>query len=421
MAVSEGQVIERRWKSGRGYALRFVAYGKRRYLTLGMAADGWTPQRAETELANVLADVRRGIWIPPATKTKTPETTGPSGPGEITFHAFAADWIASRHGAVSPRTVEYEQWALERHLLPFFAHHALGDIDIPTVDAYRQHKLDINERRRTAIQRGRPMLDTRDRPLKPIAASTINKSIDVLQAILAVAIEYGHITTNPAIGRRRRLKPPPRRPIHLDTLVHIQALLDAAAALDANPRSTIRDRLPQVATLMFAGPRAHEHAALTWRDIDLANHRLHIRRSKTQAGLRDITIQPILARILRDHRRTSTHTGPDDPVFPTVTGGIRDKDNVRNRVLQPILRAADAQLARGGLPPLPGGLTPHKLRHTYASILVAIGEDPASAMHQLGHTDPHFTLRTYTHLMRRDPTERQALRNLINDAQDETE
>ena len=45
--------------------------------------------------------------------------------------------------------------------------------------------------------------------------------------------------------------------------------------------------------------------------------------------------------------------------------------------------------------PLPLGITPHKLRHTFASILVAIGKDPTYAMQQLGHTDQAFTLRIY--------------------------
>jgi integrase len=58
-------------------------------------------------------------------------------------------------------------------------------------------------------------------------------------------------------------------------------------------------------------------------------------------------------------------------------------------------------------------VTPHKLRHTFASILVACGEDPASIMAQLGHTDPKFTLRVYTHLMRRDPAERGRLKALV--------
>jgi hypothetical protein len=34
-------------------------------------------------------------------------------------------------------------------------------------------------------------------------------------------------------------------------------------------------------------------------------------------------------------------------------------------------------------------------------------------MSQLGHTDPAFTLRVYTHMMRRDPGERDRLRELI--------
>ena len=66
-----------------------------------------------------------------------------------------------------------------------------------------------------------------------------------------------------------------------------------------------------------------------------------------------------------------------------------------------------------GLQPLPLGITPHKLRHTFASILVAIGKDPTYVMQQLGHTDPAFTLRVYSHMMRRSEDEREALKALV--------
>ena len=60
-----GEVKERPAKDGTtNFAIRFRAYGKRRQITLGNSAEGWTRQRAETELANVLADVRRGFWRP---------------------------------------------------------------------------------------------------------------------------------------------------------------------------------------------------------------------------------------------------------------------------------------------------------------------------------------------------------------------
>jgi hypothetical protein len=40
--------------------------------------------------------------------------------------------------------------------------------------------------------------------------------------------------------------------------------------------------------------------------------------------------------------------------------------------------------------------------------------DPANAMAQLGHTDPAFTIRVYTHLMRRSPEERESMKALID-------
>ena len=63
--------------------------------------------------------------------------------------------------------------------------------------------------------------------------------------------------------------------------------------------------------------------------------------------------------------------------------------------------------------PLPDSLTPHKLRHTFASLLVALGTDPGAVMDQLGHTDPAFTLRVYRHGMRRDPEAKDRLRELV--------
>jgi integrase len=77
------------------------------------------------------------------------------------------------------------------------------------------------------------------------------------------------------------------------------------------------------------------------------------------------------------------------------------------------VEAANKKLIEARDVPLPDGLTPHKLRHTFASILVALGVDPGSVMDQLGHTDPGFTLRVYRHSMRRDPAAKERLRALV--------
>jgi integrase len=41
----------------------------------------------------------------------------------------------------------------------------------------------------------------------------------------------------------------------------------------------------------------------------------------------------------------------------------------------------------------------HALRHFYASVLLDAGESVKALAEYLGHADPGFTLRTYTHLM----------------------
>src|SRR6202795_4188803 len=61
---STGQVLERKGKHGTAYAARVRAYGERHCLTLGHAQDGYTRRQAETELQNILADIRRGTWAP---------------------------------------------------------------------------------------------------------------------------------------------------------------------------------------------------------------------------------------------------------------------------------------------------------------------------------------------------------------------
>lgn len=409
----EGQVLERHWKSGRGYALRFRAYGERQYLTLGLETEGWDRRRAEEELANVMADVRRGIWTPPARRARRGGTAEEAAGAMPTFGSFARSLMAARKAEMSEANYAYKENALA-HLLPYFGEWPLHEIDIQAVDAFRGHMVEVSEARRRARESGQPMRNEWGQALRPLSPATINKTIDTLQWVLSVAVEYRYIAENPAAGRRRRLRAKRPAPVHLDSVEQIAALLEAAGQLDRDKRWLTNDRRPIIATLLLAGPRAGELCNLRWRDIDLANGRISIGRSKTQAGLREIVLLPLLRDELSAHKAHAYRSDPDDPVFPTGTGGHRDKDNLRNRILASAVKRADKLLEERRQTPLPHGVTPHKLRHTFASILIATGEDPASVMAQLGHTDPKFTLRVYTHIMRRGPAERARLKALVD-------
>ena len=91
--------------------------------------------RAESELANVLADVRRGIWQPI-------DRTDSVAPAEVpTFHVFASEWIAARTvDGLRPRSLEALRWALTNHLLRHFAEMPVDRITVESVDRYARVK-----------------------------------------------------------------------------------------------------------------------------------------------------------------------------------------------------------------------------------------------------------------------------------------
>jgi Phage integrase family len=127
-----------------------------------------------------------------------------------------------------------------------------------------------------------------------------------------------------------------------------------------------------------------------------------------------VDILPVLRDELTAYRPADAD--PEAPVFPSGRGTPRNKDNVARRVMRPVLERADELLVGRDDPPLPEGITAHKLPHTYGSLLAACGEDPSYVMAQLGHSDPKFTLRVYRHLMSRRDGERDRLKALINGA-----
>lgn len=378
--------MTRETQRGRVFALRFPAYGSRQYVTLGTAAEGWNRPKAEDELANVLADVRRGIWTPSA----PPVGEAPPDP---TFHEFASEWFEQNRHGWGDRTQENYLWQLRSHLLPFFGRHQLSAITVAEVDRYRAAKLGKGK-------------------LNP---GQINKTLVRLGQVLDVAVERELIARNPLRinPRNRKLKVPKRRPVYLDSAEQIVAVLDAASELDGRKTARTQGRRGFMATLVFAGLRITEACQLQRRDVDVANGRITVRDSKTAAGVREVDLLPVLRDELATHLATHKTDDPYGFVFPTARGTARNKDNARARVIKPVIaRANELALERTGRP-LPDHVTAHKLRHTFASLMLAHDPDPTNAMTQMGHTDPAFTIRVYTHLMRRSPEERARLTALI--------
>ena len=282
----------------RSWGLRFTAYGKRQFVTLGKPEDGWSRERAEAELGHVLADVERGLWQP-----YKPEPV--AAPQEVpTFHEFASEWLTARRAELKPRTVEDYEWALSCHLLPYFARHRLDAITVEDVDRYRAAK----------VREGR---------LRPNA---VNKTLTRLAQVLEAAVEYGYLERNPARGRRRRLKATTPKRTWIES-EQVAPLLDAAGAIDAE-RTRSNDpggRRAMLATLTLAGLRIGELLALRWRDVDLATGKPRVGEAKTDAGRRTVDLSPALRDELATHRARTPHAEPDALVFCTRTGQAQNR------------------------------------------------------------------------------------------------
>jgi integrase len=350
-----GQVVERQGRNATTYAIRFRAYGKRHYVTTAATTRG----EAETELRHTLADVERGIWQPPQPVSVAPPPEMP------TFWSFAGEWYERHSLEVQERTSEHWLWALDGHLI-WFGRYELDSIDAELVDKYKAEKRQAG-----------------------LSAESVNKTLRLLARILDDAVEYEHITSNPARGRNRRFRVKPPRRIWLE-LDEVRSLLAAAG-----------DYRAELATLILAGLRISELGALRWRAVDLAGGRLTIDESKTEAGEgRRIDLTPLLLSELKLHRAKHAIASPDDLMFPTRSGRPRDRSNSRGR-LATILNRANKVRATQNLAPI-AAITNHTMRRTCMSLMYEAGATPPEVMDQVGHKSARLALEVYARKLDRD-------------------
>lgn len=148
-----------------------------------------------------------------------------------------------------------------------------------------------------------------------------------------------------------------------------------------------RAELETSAQPVAAGCRISEAIGACWRDLELQNGRpvLHIRKSKTLAGVRALPLGSELARRMTARRAAATYAADADPIFPSTSGTPLEPHNWRRRIFNPAREAAGLEWA-----------TPHKLRHGLASLMADSGAGAAEIAAHLGHADHGVTaLRWY--------------------------
>jgi site-specific recombinase XerD len=143
-------------------------------------------------------------------------------------------------------------------------------------------------------------------------------------------------------------------------------------------------------TLYGAGLRRSEVAHLKVRDID--SQRMLLRVDQGKGGRdREVPLSPTLLAALREYYRWMR---PQTYLFPGTQDGWRADRPITTKPIWEAVRLA-AQRAQIDKP-----VTPHTLRHSYATHLLEAGADLRTIQLLLGHADLSHTT-VYLHLSRR--------------------
>ncbi|WP_406727034.1 tyrosine-type recombinase/integrase [Streptomyces sp. GD-15H] len=216
-------------------------------------------------------------------------------------------------------------------------------------------------------------------------ARSVRKAYVVLSRVLGFAVKYRRLAFNPAAGVPLP-KPVPADHVYLDDL-QAEALADAAGAYRFF-----------ILLLAYTGLRWGEASALKVGRVDLDACRAHIVEAYVEDNgklyldspknheRRSVPIPRFLAEELKPHVEGR---GEDELLFTAPQGGPLRARNFRQRFFAPAV-------AKAGLGHL--RLTPHKLRHTAASLAIASGADVNVVQSMLGHKSATLTLDTYGHL-----------------------
>lgn len=333
-----------------------VIGGKDRYLVRYRDPDGLQKAKtfrsesdAKDYLAEVVTDVRRGVYIDPRA-------------GRTTVGEWADRWIKAQ-SHLKPSTRARYVGLLDNQIRPRWAKVRLQNVDHLDVAGW------VSD------------LSTE------LSASSVRQAFRVLSLLLETAVRSNKILTNPAAGvKLPKAEESTKRYLRLD---EVERLADAAGE-----SRTI------VFVLAFCGLRWGELAALKVADVDLLRRRISVRASVTEVGGRLTWGTP------KNHQRRSvpvprslvdelaTHVagkGQDDLVVTTPFGTVLRNNNFRRDVFDEAARVAGLE-----------GLTPHELRHTAASLAISAGANVKAVQRMLGHKSATLTLDVYGGLFEDD-------------------
>jgi len=201
-------------------------------------------------------------------------------------------------------------------------------------------------------------------------ATTVSRKLAALRALFRVLREHGVVGANPA-----DLMASPKRPSKLPRVLKAEEM---NALLEAIPASTpLEQRDRAIFELAYAsGLRAAELVDLDVTSVgfDAEEVRVEGKGAKTRIVPVGESATQAVARYLEAGRPALTHDHRERALFLSKAGRRLSTSDVRRRLT---VRARAAAVA--------GGISPHALRHSFATHLLDGGADLRTIQELLGH------------------------------------
>ena len=303
--------------------------------------------------------------------------------------AEAGRLLTRRRVAKKPSTLAIDRGRIERHINPRLGRLAVADVTRADIERFMH---DVAEGKTAA------RVKTGKYGLARVSGGkgTATRAVGLLGAIFTYAVRNGMRPDNPcalvikfADGRReRRLSDDEYAALGAALRQAAAAVREAEAEGEAVAGYGVRRRTatiwpPAIAAARFialTGWRVGEAAGLRWPEIDLARRTATLADSKTGRSVRPLS--HTACDVLREMHEFAA---AGDRVFPPTRGGAATVLN---------LKKFWPRIAKlGGLP---ADITPHVLRHSFASLAGDLGYSEPTIGALVGHKGHSVTSR-YVH------------------------
>lgn len=356
----------------RGSAVAYVLLyrtreGRQRFYTIGRHGAPWTPDTAREEARRLLGDVAAGS-DPATTKQNRRTATTVAELCDLYFADAGSGRLITRRGTVKKSgTLSIDRGRIDRHIKPLLGRRAVASVTTEDIRDF-MHDVAVGKtagRIKTSKKFG--LANVRGGP------STAARTVGLLGAIFAYAVDKRLRPDNPVHSVKRYADKKRDRRLSEEEYAALNRGLMKAEEMGIWPWAVGVTRF-----LALTGWRSSEALGLRWSPSELDLKRRTVTLGDTKTGQSIRPLSHAACAVLNSLPRSG------ELVFPATRGGGHMTGYSK-------LWARIARLAS-----LPDDVTPHVLRHSFASLAgdLGLGESTIAAL--IGHKGRTVTSR-YVH------------------------